>query len=113
MIFWSRLGFLVLVISFACLYAAETISEAITHDEEYYQQHTWLILLAFTITACILWPLGRYLNKKVTTRELIDPKTGEIVQINTGGNGHTLFFIPMEYWAPILIVVGVIFLFLD
>ena len=43
---------------------------------------------------CLAW-LGRKLNGK-PARELIDAKTGERVLLK---QRHTLFWIPMEWWA--------------
>lgn len=54
--------------------------------------------------AVALWPLGRWMNR-TETQHLMDPATGEPVEVQTGG-GHTLFFIPMEYWALFWAVAG-------
>jgi hypothetical protein len=37
------------------------------------------------------------------------PRPGERVALRRGG--HTFFFIPVEYWAPIFVVLGVVFMF--
>jgi hypothetical protein len=44
-------------------------------------------------------------------RELVDVNTGERVVLSSGG-GNSLFFVPMEYWAAIFLVLGVVFLFI-
>jgi hypothetical protein len=56
------------------------------------------------IAAGVLWPLGRWMNT-TETRLLVDAQTGEPVELHSGG-GHTLFFIPLEYWAFIWPVIG-------
>jgi hypothetical protein len=55
--------------------------------------------------AAAAWFMGRKVNTK-TEKVLIDPETNEPVTLRTGG-GHSLFFIPMQYWAFILLVIGV------
>jgi hypothetical protein len=45
-------------------------------------------LIGGLASAAILWPLGRWMNK------------GEI------GGGHTMFFIPLEYWGFIWAAIG-------
>lgn len=52
---------------------------------------------ALMMGAVALWPLGRWMNR-VETQYLVNPETGEPVEVQTGG-GHTLFFIPIEYRA--------------
>ena len=51
-----------------------------------------------------VWFTGVRLNHEAD-RTLVDPKTGNEVHIR---RRHTLFWIPMQYWAPVLAVVGVI-----
>jgi hypothetical protein len=108
MIIWSGLGFLVAVIGFGCLLATEALVEAAFHDDRYYQTHGWPKLVAFTFAAVIVGIVGRWLNRR-QGKVLIDPQTGREVVVGRGTN--TFFFIPMEYWAPIFIVIGIIFLF--
>ncbi|MDR1648415.1 MAG: hypothetical protein LBR88_10380 [Zoogloeaceae bacterium] len=45
--------------------------------------------------AGILWFGGRWLNNRPGKR-LLDPESGETVEIK---GCHTLFWIPMQYWA--------------
>jgi len=68
------------------------------------------MLLGFSVAASIIWPLGRRLNRKQPERELLDLNTGEKVILPTGRK-HTFFFVPMEYWAPLFVVIGTIALF--
>jgi hypothetical protein len=58
------------------------------------------------LAAAIVWPLGRALNRR-TERQLLDPASGRWVVIRSGG-GHSLFFLPVQYWAVIYFVLGVI-----
>ena len=107
MIIWSGLGFLVAVLTFGCLIATEFLVESAFHDDRYYQSHGWPKLIAFVVAALFVGVLGRLLKRR-QGKALIDPETGKEVIV---GRNHTFFFIPVEYWAPILVVLGVVFLF--
>lgn len=48
--------------------------------------------------------LGKYINKP-DGKVYIDAETGEKVMFN---KKHSLFFIKMEYWGPILGVIAVV-----
>lgn len=54
--------------------------------------------------AVALWPLGRQMNASKFAL-VQDPQTGQFVEGQVGG-GHTMFFIPLEYWAFIWPVLG-------
>lgn len=107
MIVWSGFGFLVAVFGFASCLGMEVGVETWLQNDQYYQSHGWPKLLALSIAAAIVWPLGRILNCKTPARSVIDPETGETFVLTTTTR-HTFSFIPMEYWAPILVVVGAI-----
>jgi hypothetical protein len=104
---WSGLGFLVAVITFGCCLASEFLVEAAFHDDRYYQSHGWPKLIAFVVAAAVVGVVGRHLRRR-QGRVLIDPQTGSEVIV---GREHTFFFIPAEYWPPILLMLGMIFLF--
>ena len=105
MIIWSRWGFLVAVIAIGCLLASELLVETAFADNDYYQKHGWPKATALAAAALIIGPLGRYFNRRESKR-LLDPETGQEVVVE---DKSTFFFIPMEYWAPILIILGIVF----
>jgi hypothetical protein len=106
MVIWSGFGFLVAAITFLLLLIAEYVTESLFRDESYYQAHGWPKLLAFFLASAVIWPLGLYLNRK-PGKVMIEKETGKEVLRPK----HTFFFIRMEYWGPILVVLGIIFLF--
>lgn len=55
-------------------------------------------------SAAVLWPLGRRMNAG-ETRTVVDPRGGQFVEAQPGG-GHTMFFIPLEYWGFIWTAIG-------
>lgn len=108
MIIWNGLGFLVAIITFLLLLLTEYITELLFRDESYYQAHAWPKLLALSLAGAVIGPLGMYLNRK-QGKVMIEKETGKEVLIKPD---HTFFFIRMEYWGPILFILGVIFLFI-
>lgn len=70
----------------------------------YYTLSKWPISVALFIAAIVVWFLGKKVNKNAE-RILIDPNTGQEVKLV---NTHSLFWIRVEYWAPILVVIGII-----
>lgn len=109
MMIWSGLGFLVAVITFGCALGTEALVEAWFQDDHYYQSHGWPKFVAFVVAAVIVGVVGWTLKRR-QGKVLIDPETGDEVIV---GVDNTFFFIPMEYWAPILLVLAVVFLFVS
>ncbi len=58
--------------------------------------------------AAAIWFIGRRLNDPRRDRILVDPQTGESVALR---RRHTLFWIPMQWWAPFLALIAVVALF--
>ncbi len=107
MIIWSGMGYLVLILGFGSLLMTEVVLESIFADETYYQAHGWPKLLGFVIAGILVWFLGNFLNT-ADSKKIRDPETGKKMIVR---GDHTLFFIPMEYWGPIFLILGFIFLF--
>lgn len=106
MIIWSGWGFLVAVFVFGCSLVMELLVSSITGNENYYQQAIWPLALALILSGVISWFMGKRLNKP-GVKTLIDKDTGEEVILKN--KRHRLFFIPMEYWGPILVVIALIY----
>jgi hypothetical protein len=106
MIIWQGLGFLVAVIIFGCSLIANLISNA-TVGKGYYDHHKWPFAVSLLVSAAICWSLGDYLRRR-SDRIVIDKQTGKEFILNQ--SRHALFFIPMHWWGPILLV-GALILF--
>jgi hypothetical protein len=104
MIVWTGLGYMVVVIVFGCSLAANFIFNA-TYGDGYYDQHKWPVALSLVISAFFCKVLGDYLKQR-SDRIVIDKKTGEELVINR--SSHTLFWIPMHYWGPILFIMALV-----
>jgi hypothetical protein len=50
------------------------------------------------------WFIGKDLNRNAV-RHLVDPKTGQEVIVR---NGHSMFFLPFEWWGPIMAAFGIL-----
>jgi hypothetical protein len=95
------------VIVFVVSLAANFIFDA-AYGDRYYENHKWPPVLSLMLSANIIWVLGRYLRKR-QDKIVIDKQTGKEMILNQ--STHDLFFIPMEYWSPIIVVIGLIYLF--
>jgi hypothetical protein len=104
MIVWSGHGYLVAVAVFVLSLGMEVATEAHFQDDSYYQREGWPLALALILAGIFSLELGRRLNRP-GGRVLIDRETGAEVH-TTPGNHHRLFFIPMQYWGPILFIGG-------
>ena len=104
---WSGYGFLVAVITFASSLLVQLLVNAMAGDPTYYQSHRWPLMLALWFAAGAVWRTGDRLGSK-PERVLVEQETGFPVRLRPR---HTLFFIEMRYWGPILFVLGVLSFF--
>jgi hypothetical protein len=106
MIIWQGLAYLVAVIIFGCSLVVNLIFNAKV-GKGYYDNHSWPFAVSLIVSAVICWFLGNYLRKR-SDRIVIDKLTGKEFVLNQ--SRHALFFIPMHWWCPILLV-GAMILF--
>ena len=58
-------------------------------------------LLVFAFAGAVVWLLGKFMNRKPLHVEELDQHGRKLVPKAR----HTVWFIPAEYWGPILFVV--------
>ena len=109
MIIWSGLGFLVFVVVFAFSLVFNLAFNA-WWGEGYYDTHKWPFAISLFLSAIVCWFLGLALRKR-TARTVIDKQTGQEIVLDR--SNHNFFFIPMHFWGPLLLVIGVIVLIID
>lgn len=99
MIVWSGLGFVVVLILGLAFFGTEKIAESLTSDPRFYQEHQWLLLVAMVAAALLTYGFYCLLDRRA--------RSGA----GSAANRHTLFFIPVKWWPPIFVVMGVATLF--
>ena len=101
---WSGHGYLVPVFTFASCLLMELTTRVLFQDKSYYQDHVWPIPVALTVAGLICLAVGSLLSRS-KPRTLMDVSTGEIVVERRYRD--TFFFIPMQIWGPLLMVLAV------
>jgi len=107
MIVWSGFGFLVAIIGLASLVFTEIAFESITKNEQFYQQNSWVILVAMVVAAILTFGLHKLLSLK-KPRIVIDKETGKEMEIR---GSHSLFFIPVKWWPILFLILGLVLVF--
>lgn len=93
MIVWSGHGYLVAIYVFVMSLVTEFAIEAIMKDDSYYQDAGWPIALALIIAGALSWATGSALKKAGDDSD--SPRS------------HSLFFVPMQWWGPVLAVIAI------
>ena len=105
MIVWKGFGILIPVLAFLAVFCGQLVQDALGFETPAGQDLSmqaaliWRTIPLF-IASVIIWFLGKQLNKKHVTT-YTDGKTGEEVE-QVRQEQHSLFFIPFQYWAPIV-----------
>ncbi|WP_054957318.1 hypothetical protein [Paenibacillus dakarensis] len=97
MIFWRGWG--IIGILFPILIAGLLAALGFTDENSH-----WYYFIGLTLSAIPVWFIGKRLNKdkdEIYTNE----KTGERFKL---GNRHTLFFIPLQYYAIVYPILGIV-----
>jgi hypothetical protein len=102
MIIWRGWGFLVAVFAFGASLVTELVTESMTGDDHFYQREAWPLALACVVAGIVTWFVGKKLQAR-GARVVIDKATGQELTI---GDSHTFFFVPMHYWAVVLIALA-------
>ncbi|HKQ37893.1 MAG TPA: hypothetical protein VJ063_07430 [Verrucomicrobiae bacterium] len=92
------------VFTFGFSLVANLITNFVTGSGAYWDAHKWPLAISLFVSAFTSWLVGRYFHNR-KARVLIDPATGEEVILR---KSHTLFFVPMMWWGPILVVFGIV-----
>lgn len=99
MIIWSGWGMLSALIAGAALVGGVLLDPALARVG--IPTPTGVVLV-WLIAALANWSLGKRLNQR-PGRELVDPRTGERVILRPR---HTLFWIPMQYYSVLMLLLG-------
>lgn len=99
MFIWQGRGGLVVLIVFLTSLIGNVITNYIVSG--YYDSHTWVSGLFVSISAIFIHIL--YIKTDIRERLLVDQNTGERLLYKPS---HTLFWIPLRLWAPIVALAG-------
>ena len=90
------------VIPFALALTGNVVFDAIM-GKGYYSSHHWVAALLLLFSAGIIWFVGSKL-KEGSAREVIDTKTQQVILLK---KSHTLFWIPLQYFSLVIVVLAV------
>jgi hypothetical protein len=103
MVIWRGLGFLVPVIGIAALLISRSAINGV-FGKGYFREHDWPMYATIGFASLAIAVLGYLLNYRMRG-SVSDPETGEVIGKSPS---HSLFFVPVQYWA---IVIPAIFVY--
>lgn len=111
MLVWQGWGILVVAIPFAVIAVVSAIWTAMFGSAAAREGATLMLGVALLVSAPLVYLLGKRLDAR-PGRTMIDKDTGQEIVLR---GAHTLFFVPVRYWAwigaglaVILLVVGML-----
>ncbi len=107
MIVWKGLGILVLIITIVMAIVMQLVVDQVWGVGTY-KTATWPIPVAIALSGIIVGGLGYILNNK-PGRVLVDPETNESIEFK---KEHSLFWIPMQYWGILLVLISAVLFFI-
>lgn len=103
-VIWRGFGWTIPIIVFASFLLTQSILDS-TYGEAYYRSNDWPKTAAIIAGSLIIGLLGYFLNYK-KRNVVIDEETGK----KNKSPSHTLFFIPIEFWA---VLIPLLFLWME
>ena len=101
MVVWQGLGILVPFVVIVTMAAVQWLADLMMGGG-FYSHHTATQVTAALLAAVFVTALGLYLRGK-GGRVVVDKETGREIVLR---RRHTLFFIPIEYWGLVVVVLG-------
>lgn len=106
MLIWKGAGILTVIIPAVLAIIALLITRLITGSDELCSQ-PWFMGLLSVVSGALIIMTGLRLNKDKTE---IDSETGQ--EITVKKNKHTMFFIQMQYWGIVWVIMGFVYVFI-
>ena len=100
LLIWRGIGIVALFIAGAFAVVGVLLADGLNLGPS--GENTLMGLAMIPAAAAIWWVAKR---RGALTRELVDASTGERVILT---KGDSLFFIPLRWWAPIVVVIGLL-----
>ncbi len=106
MIVWSGFGFLALLLPVVTIFVTAAVAN-VTGGPLYSTLHHWPGAVGAILGGALVYLASMKLD--TPGRTLVDPATGQAVVLR---RRHTLFWIPLRFWAIIIAVAGLVYLVL-
>lgn len=93
-------GPIVVIVFILIAFGGQSFFMHMTGERRFFMNHPFLGMLLFAFAGTVAWFLGRFMNRKPL----------EVVEMDQHGRKlvpkarHTIWFIPAEYWGPILFI---------
>lgn len=100
LVVWRGYGWLAPVLALGAMILSQVAIDAL-YGDGFYTENAWPKTAAAIVAALSVGLLGIYLNH-IKRGTVVDENTGEVLGKSPS---HTLFFIPVEYWAVIILAV--------
>lgn len=101
MIIWTRYGFIAPFLPIGGYMGVATLCQK-AYGADYINHHSWPGALGTLLGAVALWVIAEKIA--APPRKVVDPKTGETLLLT---NRDTFFWIPLNYFAGLMVVVAV------
>jgi hypothetical protein len=105
-IVWQGVGFMGLLVPVLFLVGGNALVDSML-GKGYSSAHGWSMALMIALSAAVVWFIGWKLNAR-PGRQLIDAQTQEVLTFKPK---HTIFWIPLQYFAGILAAIALFILF--
>jgi hypothetical protein len=99
-------GILVPVLGVLCFTVTGLVVIFATGDS--WEKHRWPKILASLVTAGVVWPVGRWLNRPKYSPDDVRNSEWDEQLAHIRRSWHTLMSIPFEWWAPIIAFFGIL-----
>ena len=101
---WKGKGWIVFVVTFVGSLAAQLITQSVTHDKNYYLINPYPFSISLIISATIVFFINKNIEAKAYDINLSEDENNQ----KNYSIKHSLFFIPIKFWALILFILSVI-----
>jgi|GEM_PF-3176206 len=94
---WRGMGILAILIPFTLIFLAQYVTDLIVGDG-YFKTHPLLSGLTHLLSAAIVFFIGKHVNRR------IPPSESNPFGKEKGDMQHSLFEIPLEFWAILILL---------
>ena len=102
MIIWKGWGILGVLIPVLLSISVDATTDSML-GVNMYKNSTWAMPLVLALSAIIVYFVGYKLNNK-PGKIVIDPENNERIELKTV---HSIFWIPLQYWAGIILAFSI------